>query len=44
VLDRFDQCDVLVHATAAFDAVALVDLDAATWRHVQAVNVESAPV
>lgn len=36
------ECDVLVHAAAAFDRAALDDLDAATWRHVQAVNVESA--
>jgi 3-oxoacyl-[acyl-carrier protein] reductase len=42
VLDRFCRCDVLVHAAAAFDAMSLADLDAATWRRVQAVNVESA--
>ncbi|HVP03424.1 MAG TPA: SDR family oxidoreductase [Solirubrobacteraceae bacterium] len=33
--------DVLVHAAAAFDQAPLESLDAATWRHVQAVNVES---
>jgi 3-oxoacyl-[acyl-carrier protein] reductase len=42
VLDRFGRCDVSVHAAAAFDTATLADLDAATWRHVQAVNVESA--
>jgi 3-oxoacyl-[acyl-carrier protein] reductase len=42
VLDRFGRCDVLVHAAAAFDAATLADLDARTWRRVQAVNVESA--
>lgn len=42
VLDRFGRCDVFVHAAAAFDTATLADLDASTWRHVQAVNVESA--
>lgn len=42
VLDRFGRCDVLVHTAAAFDVATLADLDAATWRRVQAVNVESA--
>ena len=42
VLDRFGRCDVLVHAAAAFDTASLADLDAATLRHSQAVNVESA--
>ena len=42
VLDRYGRCDVLVHAAAAFDAATLAEVDAATWRHVQAVNVESA--
>jgi 3-oxoacyl-[acyl-carrier protein] reductase len=32
---------VLVHGAAAFDQGALGDVDLATWRHVQAVNVES---
>jgi pyridoxal 4-dehydrogenase len=36
------RCDVLVHAAAAFDRAALPELDAPLWRHVQAVNVESA--
>jgi NAD(P)-dependent dehydrogenase (short-subunit alcohol dehydrogenase family) len=42
VLDRFGHCDVLVHAAAAFDVATLADLDARTWRRIQAVNVESA--
>jgi NAD(P)-dependent dehydrogenase (short-subunit alcohol dehydrogenase family) len=41
VLDRHGRCDVLVHCAAAFDVATLQELDAATWRHVQAVNVES---
>jgi 3-oxoacyl-[acyl-carrier protein] reductase len=42
VLQRYGRCDVLVHAAAAFNAATLAEVDAATWRHVQAVNVESA--
>jgi NAD(P)-dependent dehydrogenase (short-subunit alcohol dehydrogenase family) len=42
VLDIHGRCDVLVHAAATFDRASLPDLDAATWRRVQAVNVESA--
>jgi NAD(P)-dependent dehydrogenase (short-subunit alcohol dehydrogenase family) len=42
LLRDHDRCDVLVHAAAAFDRAALADLDVATWRRVQAVNVESA--
>jgi NAD(P)-dependent dehydrogenase (short-subunit alcohol dehydrogenase family) len=42
VIERHDRCDVFVHCAAAFDAASLQDLDAATWRRVQAVNVESA--
>lgn len=42
VLGRYGRCDVLVHAAAVFDRAALPDLDLGTWRHVQAVNVESA--
>ena len=42
VLARYGRCDVLVHCAAAFDQGALGDVDLATWRHVQAVNVESA--
>jgi 3-oxoacyl-[acyl-carrier protein] reductase len=42
VLERYGRCDVLVHCAAAFDQGALGDVDLATWRHVQAVNVESA--
>ena len=41
VLERYGRCDVFVHCAAVFDAAALADLDAATWRHVQSVNVES---
>jgi NAD(P)-dependent dehydrogenase (short-subunit alcohol dehydrogenase family) len=42
VLERYGRCDVFVHCAGAFDQVTLADVDAATWRHVQAVNVESA--
>jgi len=42
VLEQHGRCDALVHAAAAFDRASLADLDANTWRHVQAVNVESA--
>jgi NAD(P)-dependent dehydrogenase (short-subunit alcohol dehydrogenase family) len=42
VLERYGRCDVFVHCAAAFDQVTLSDVDAATWRHVQSVNVESA--
>jgi 3-oxoacyl-[acyl-carrier protein] reductase len=42
VLARYGRCDVLVHCAAAFDQGALGEVDLATWRHVQAVNVESA--
>jgi NAD(P)-dependent dehydrogenase (short-subunit alcohol dehydrogenase family) len=41
VLDLYGRCDVFVHCAAAFDQADLDQLDAATWRHVQAVNVES---
>jgi NAD(P)-dependent dehydrogenase (short-subunit alcohol dehydrogenase family) len=41
-LERHDRCDILVHAAAAFDRFALDELDLGLWRHVQAVNVESA--
>jgi 3-oxoacyl-[acyl-carrier protein] reductase len=34
-------CDVLVHAAAAFDQMRLGTLDLEAWRRVQAVNVES---
>lgn len=40
--ERLGHCDVLVHAAAAFDRASLADLDLATWRRVQSVNVESA--
>jgi NAD(P)-dependent dehydrogenase (short-subunit alcohol dehydrogenase family) len=42
IAERLGPRDVLVHAAAAFDRASLADLDVATWRHVQAVNVESA--
>ena len=42
VLDRAGRCDVLVHAAAVFDRASLATIDLATWRRVQAVNVESA--
>jgi NAD(P)-dependent dehydrogenase (short-subunit alcohol dehydrogenase family) len=42
VAARLGPRDVLVHAAAAFDRADLAGLDAATWRRVQAVNVESA--
>jgi len=42
VLEQYGRCDVFVHCAAAFDQVTINDVDAATWRHVQAVNVESA--
>ena len=41
VLERYGRCDVLVHSAAAFDQATLADVDSATWRRVQAVNVES---
>ncbi|MGI8451821.1 MAG: SDR family NAD(P)-dependent oxidoreductase [Streptosporangiaceae bacterium] len=42
VLERHGRCDILVHAAAAFDRADLAAADLATWRRVQAVNVESA--
>jgi NAD(P)-dependent dehydrogenase (short-subunit alcohol dehydrogenase family) len=42
VAARIGPRDVLVHAAAAFDRASLAELDTATWRRVQAVNVESA--
>jgi NAD(P)-dependent dehydrogenase (short-subunit alcohol dehydrogenase family) len=42
VHDQHGRCDVLVHAAAAFDRADLAAVDLATWRRVQAVNVESA--
>jgi len=42
VLERYERCDVFVHCAAAFDQITIADVDTATWRHVQAVNVESA--
>jgi NAD(P)-dependent dehydrogenase (short-subunit alcohol dehydrogenase family) len=42
VAGRLGPRDVLVHAAAAFDRASLASLDAATWRRVQAVNVEAA--
>lgn len=42
IAQRLGPRDVLVHAAAVFDRASLADLDPATWRRVQAVNVESA--
>lgn len=42
IAERLGPRDVLVHAAAEFDRASLADLDLATWRRVQAVNVESA--
>ena len=42
IAERLGPRDVLVHAAAVFDRASLADLDLATWRRVQAVNVESA--
>jgi NAD(P)-dependent dehydrogenase (short-subunit alcohol dehydrogenase family) len=42
VLERYGRCDVFVHCAGAFDQVTIGNVDAATWRHVQSVNVESA--
>jgi NAD(P)-dependent dehydrogenase (short-subunit alcohol dehydrogenase family) len=42
VLEQHGHCDVFVHCAGAFDQADLSQLSAATWRHVQAVNVESA--
>jgi NAD(P)-dependent dehydrogenase (short-subunit alcohol dehydrogenase family) len=42
VLALYGRCDVLVHAAAAFDRADLTHLELASWRRVQAVNVESA--
>jgi 3-oxoacyl-[acyl-carrier protein] reductase len=42
VLERYGRCDVFVHCAGAFDQVTIGDVDVATWRHVQSVNVESA--
>jgi NAD(P)-dependent dehydrogenase (short-subunit alcohol dehydrogenase family) len=42
VLTRYGRCDVFVHCAAAFDQGTLASVDLATWRQVQAVNVESA--
>ena len=42
VLRAHGRCDVLVHAAAAFDRADLAAVDLASWRRVQAVNVEAA--
>jgi NAD(P)-dependent dehydrogenase (short-subunit alcohol dehydrogenase family) len=42
VLEQYGGCDVFVQCAAVFDQVTLDGLDSATWRHVIAVNVESA--
>ena len=42
VISKYGRCDVLVHSAAAFDLADITHLDSSLWRHVQAVNVESA--
>src|SRR4029079_19098261 len=42
VLDRYGRCDVFVHAAATFAFGPLEQVELDTWRHIQAVNVESA--
>jgi 3-oxoacyl-[acyl-carrier protein] reductase len=42
VLERYGRCDVLVHAAATFAFGPLEQVELATWRQIQAVNVESA--
>ena len=41
VIAKLGGCDVLVHAVGAFDPMSIDSVNLATWRHVQAVNVES---
>jgi NAD(P)-dependent dehydrogenase (short-subunit alcohol dehydrogenase family) len=42
VLDRYGRCDVFVHAAATFAPGPVEQVELGAWRHVQAVNVESA--
>jgi NAD(P)-dependent dehydrogenase (short-subunit alcohol dehydrogenase family) len=42
VLDRYGRCDVLVHVAGTFEHASLEEVELDAWRHVQAVNVESA--
>ena len=42
IAEQLGPRDVLVHAAAAFDRAGISEIDSVTWRHVQAVNVESA--
>jgi len=42
VLAQHGRCDVLVHAAADLTLIELADVDLASWRRVQAVNVEAA--
>jgi len=42
VLERHGRCDVFVHAAATFAWAPVDKVDLDTWRHIQAVNVESA--
>ncbi len=42
VLERHGRCDVFVHAAATFEWGPLEKVELDTWRHIQAVNVESA--
>ncbi|MGW3284466.1 SDR family NAD(P)-dependent oxidoreductase [Streptomyces sp. NPDC001002] len=41
ILERYGRVDVLVHSAAAVDPQELETVDLATWRRIQAVNVES---
>ncbi|OZC73593.1 short-chain dehydrogenase [Rhodococcus sp. 06-462-5] len=41
VLEREGRVDVFVHCAGAFDQAAVADITVDTFRHVQAVNVES---
>jgi NAD(P)-dependent dehydrogenase (short-subunit alcohol dehydrogenase family) len=41
ILEEHGRCDVLVHAAGAFEFMTLEEFDLQTYRHVQAVNVES---
>jgi len=42
VLERFGRCDILVNCAASQLLRDLVEVDLATWRQVQAVNVDAA--
>jgi NAD(P)-dependent dehydrogenase (short-subunit alcohol dehydrogenase family) len=42
VLESHGRCDVFVHAAATFRSEPLEQVELDAWRHVQAVNVDSA--